>query len=551
MEYQEMKEKALAEYSRWLDNTTKQENFHNKLLKLYGNEDEIIDSFYTDLKFGTSGMRGLLGPGTNRVNGFVIRRATQGVANFMKKSRMLPRVIICFDSRRNSKRMAEETAAVFRGNNIKPFLFSKLAPVSVLSYAIRAYDCSMGIMITASHNPKRYNGYKVFNSMGHQVVGRDLDRIIREIDAIDYFSGIAYRKDAEIEYVGEEVGKAFIKRASSVVPQLDPEILSGLKTVYTPLNGAGRPYVEGVFREMGYRNYSVVESQGEPDEDFTTCPVPNPEKILAFNEGFKTMDAIGADIIIATDPDADRTGAAIYHDGMRTLLTGNQLGILLLDFLCHIRPPKPGQLIMKSAASTPVVEKIAERYGLNVITTSVGFKYIGELIAKLYQKKAEPLFYFGFEESNGYLIDPFICEKDGITTSALIVEMAAIHKAQGKDLIDRLYEIYDEFGIYVDKMRTYFFNGAEEVVRMEKIMEYFRNEVTDHIGNIKVSNKIDYLNQKNFPSTNMIQFDLEEGGRMLIRPSGTESKLKVYTYEKVSSSEIEKEIVKIIERFKY
>ncbi|MGI6211051.1 MAG: phospho-sugar mutase [Anaerovoracaceae bacterium] len=544
---------ALKEYERWLDNTVQQENFHNRLLKLYSNEEEIIDSFYTDLHFGTSGIRGLTGPGTNRINGFVIRRAAQGVADYIKKSRIYPEVVIGYDNRNDSQRFAYETAAVFNGNGIKVNLFREIVPTPVLSFAVRELKCSIGIMITASHNPKRYNGFKVYNEKGYQVVGRDHDIISEEIEKLDYFTGIGYKKDENITYVDENLRKMFARRAVEALPPIDPDVLGRFKTVYTPLNGTGLPLMEEVFREIGYENYKVCESQANPDEEFTTCPVPNPERILAYNEAFKTLDNNDADIVIANDPDGDRAGAAIYHDGMRTLLTGNQIGILMLDYLCHIRPPRSGQILIKSAVTSPLIEKIAAKYRLHVITTPIGFKYIGEIISKLSDYHREDAFYFGMEESDGYLITPFIREKDGFSSGALITEIGAFHRSQGKDLIDRLFEIYGEFGACMDKTRNYVFNGAEGQIKMQKIMKCLRSELHEggSLGSRTIVTAKDYLEEYDTIPFDLLQYDLDDGSRVQFRPSGTEPKMRVYTFARGDLSDVDKDIVRIIERFKY
>ena len=318
----------------------------------------------------------------------------------------------------------------------------------------------MGIMITASHNPKIYNGYKVYNREGFQIVGSQSEEIFREIEKLDYFDpSIKYLWDAGIMQVDDKIEQEFIDHIANDFLIPDRAMLEDFKAVYTPLHGAGRHCVTSVFDKCGI-NYDVVRSQELPDKEFTTCVVPNPEKVMAYDEGFKWIDQNGGDIIVATDPDSDRVGAAIYHDGMRTVpFTANQLGILMLDYLYAIKPPKKNQMVIRSIATSPLTNVMAQKYGFRVVTTLTGFKYIGDLIAKLDDAGRGDEFYFGFEESNSFLMDSFIREKDGVSGAMLTVEMAAFHKAQGKDLIERLEEIYEEFGYCADKTRNYYFNG--------------------------------------------------------------------------------------------
>ena len=549
-----IKEGSELEYEKWLENTKDDPDIHKQLMQIYGNDEEVIDSFYTELTFGTSGLRGLMGPGTNRINKYVIRRAAQGVCNYLKKNYKRASVVVGYDSRKDSELFAQETAAVLRGNGVQVNLFRELAPVSLLSYAIRYLNCTLGIMITASHNPRMYNGFKVYNAEGHQIVGEVPDLIMKEIDRLDYFDKkIQYRQDRGIMDVTNQVRDSFMKDMKATLPPADPAILNTLKTVYTPLNGAGSKYVKAAFLIAGYKNYTVVSSQDSPDPDFPTCPQPNPEKIMAYDEGFRVLDEEKADIILATDPDADRCGCALYHDGMRTVVTGNQLGILMLDYLCHLYPPKPGQLVFKSIATTPLVGAMADRFGFKVVNTLTGFKYIGELLAALENAGKKDSFYFAFEESNGFLCGPFIREKDGISAAVLIAEMAAFHKLQGKDLIDRLNELYDEFGRCVDKQRNYFFNGAEGADKIQLIMKSFRTLKEGKVmGGRKIVRAIDYLDSEatGLPPSDVLQFDFEDRSRLIIRPSGTEAKLKVYTFETSDFTDVERDIVKVMEMYR-
>lgn len=437
MDKNEIREYSLNEYKRWLAAADGDEMLKAELLALADNEDELIDSFSQDLQFGTSGLRGILGIGTNRLNEYVVRRTTQGFANYLNLTFSAPAVVIAYDTRKNSRLFAEETAKVLRGNGIKVYLFPKLATVSLLSFAIGELDCDMGIMITASHNPKIFNGYKVYNADGYQIIGRVADAILKEIDKVDFFDGDIRASEEGIIPVPEEVSEHFIDTIVDFLPPIDAETLNGIHAVYTPLNGTGNNYVREVLRRIGYEKLTIVETQEEPDEEFTTCQAPNPEKITAFAEGFKTLDKVKGDIIIATDPDCDRVGACVRHGGMKVLLTGNQLGALMLDYLCQVKPPQAGQMVIKSIVTTPLIARIAEANGLQVMNTLTGFKYIGEIITGLREEKQGWKYYFGCEESHGYLMDGFIRDKDGVSSAALTLCLAAYYKAQGKDLVDR------------------------------------------------------------------------------------------------------------------
>lgn len=550
MDKNEIKKYANIEYRRWLEKSKDDEELQQELEQLAGNEEERIDSFYTDLRFGTSGIRGIIGAGTNRMNEYVVRRTTQGLADYLNGRHEKPSIVIAYDSRRKSKVFAMETAKTLRGNDIEVFLFPEIAPVSLLSYAIGRLHCHMGIMITASHNPKIFNGYKVYNRDGYQIVGEEADLILQAIDRLDFFDGIKMRETG-IQRVDQSICDDFISKITSLsLLKGQKEVLNTLSVVYTPLNGAGSRYVQRVLAGIGIENLTLVPSQKEPDEEFTTCPTPNPEKITAYTESFKLLDKVKGDIIVATDPDSDRVGLCLLYDGMKVLLTGNQLGVLLFDYLCQLRKPQPGQVVIKSIVSTPLIEKMAEKYGLEVINTLTGFKYIGELITSLSRQGRADSYFFGFEESNGYLIDPFIRDKDGVSSAMIAVEMAAYHKAQGKNLIERLQEIYEEFGTCRDKTRNYFFEGPYGAMAMKSLMEYFRIEVNERIGSRKIAKKIDYQGETGLPKANVLEFIMDNGTKFIIRPSGTEAKIKVYFFETDRSLELENTIKNIVETYK-
>lgn len=550
MNKNEIREYANSEYRRWLEQSEGDIQLQQELKQLADNEEERIDSFYTDLRFGTSGIRGIIGAGTNRMNEYVVRRTTQGLADYLNAHCKKPSIVIAYDSRKKSKVFALETARTLRGNDIEVFLFPEIAPVSLLSYAIGRLHCSMGIMITASHNPKIFNGYKVYNQNGYQIVGEEAEQISEAIDQLDYFEGIKVSEEG-ISCVDQQVCDDFIaKIASFSLLSSQRDILNKLSVVYTPLNGAGNRYVRQVLSDIGFENLTMVPAQENPDENFATCPTPNPEKITAYTESFKILDQIGGDVIIATDPDSDRVGLCLLYDDMKVLLTGNQLGILIFDYLCQMRKPLPGQVVIKSIVSTPLIEKMAEKYGLQVINTLTGFKYIGELITALSDQGQEEAYFFGFEESNGYLVDPFIRDKDGVSSAMIAVEMAAYHKAQGKNLIERLLEIYEEFGTCRDKTRNYFFEGPYGAMAMKSLMNHFRREIDESIGGRRILKKKDYMKATGLPKADVVEFILEGGARFIIRPSGTEAKIKVYLFETENNTKLEKAIENIVETYK-
>ncbi|MFQ9894480.1 MAG: FGGY-family carbohydrate kinase, partial [Emergencia sp.] len=381
----------------------------------------------------------------------------------------------------------------------------------------------------------------------------DCNEILKEIDSVDFFDDIR-TSDQGIISVDQEVEDSFIKEIVSMAPVKASEMEAlnkeRLRVVYTPLNGTGNFYVRKVLTEIGFPHLVVVESQELPDENFSTCPTPNPEKITAFNEGFKVLDKVDGDIIIATDPDCDRVGVCIYHDGMKVLLTGNQLGVLMLDYLCQVKPPSDGQLLIKSIVTTPLAAKIAERHGLKVCNTLTGFKYIGEIIAKLDAEGKKDRYYFGFEESHGYLMNPFIRDKDGVSSAMLTVCLAAYHKAQGRDLLQRLHEIYREYGPSYDKTRSFSFEGPYGKMAMDKVMDFFRQDVRESLGGFAVTEKIDYMEETGLPKADVVSFTLENSTQVVIRPSGTEPKIKLYLFESESGSGIEQALKSIVESFK-
>ena len=574
MEKDKIYAKAKTEYMRWIEQVPDMGHM-GELVELGLSEDELADAFCKELKFGTSGMRGIIGMGTNRMNVYTVRRVTLGLADYLlgggsgrqegwkiaagdRVSRAEISVLIAFDSRKNSRLFALEVYNTLKSKGITPYIFDDITPVSMLSYGIIKLGCDMGIMITASHNPKIFNGYKVYNSRGYQILGEAPRLITEAAQRIDYFDYVPVHHGCE--FLNHNVSYEFIKKIADIGLPFDQpkEAKDNLKIVYTPLNGAGRKYVQRVLERCGFKNIFTVKSQEFPDENFTTCPAPNPENVTAYGEAFKTYDKVGGDIIVATDPDSDRVGVAMSAEGMKVLLSGNQVGILMLDYMCTMCPPKKGQLMVKSIVSSPLAELIAKDNGLRVTNTLTGFKYIGEQIANLEDKGHGDRYYFGFEESNGYLINPFVKDKDGVSGAMLICLMTAFHKSKGKNLCQRLEAIYEQYGYCMDKTFDYYFPGPTGDATMTQIMAFFRESVNEDLGGYIIKGKVDYLGDTKLPKEDVIQLNFKKNCRLIIRPSGTEAKIRVYVYgidksrQKTGKfiSDIEESVKSIINQFK-
>jgi len=546
---------ALKEYKIWLDNTKEDKHIQEELSALENAPEELLECFGGDLSFGTSGIRGLLGPGPRRINSYVVARATQGLSDYINslrsKGEAKGRVVVGYDTRLFSKEFALRTAEVLSGNGIEAFVFSETTPVSVLSYSIGELDCDYGIMITASHNAGVFNGYKVYNRYGYQIVGEEPKEILDAINSHDFFSNIKSSND-NITYLDSKLKESFLNKAHEVVSEfMNIEGKEELSIVYTPLNGTGRDYVKELLDKEGFTQVHSVPVQDKPDHNFTTCKAPNPEKLSAYSEAFRKLDEVEGDIIIATDPDSDRMGVALVHEGTKINLTGNQIALLMLDFLCSIKAPKSGQKIYRSVVTSPLLDRVAESYGLEVETTLIGFKHIGKAIENMMTIDEMDKFYFGAEESNGFLIDPFLRDKDGITSSAIIAAVAALQKKNGLDLVDKLNEIYDDFGALIDKSKSFTFQGLSGEETIGEIMHYLRNEMSDQIGDLYIEDKTDYLqDDTGLSPSNIIRFDMDDGSTAIIRPSGTEPKVKVYMFLTDPISSIDKGITELMERFK-
>ena len=531
----------MKDYQRWLDADLEDAALKAELEAIAGNEEEIKERFAVALKFGTAGLRGVLGAGSNRMNIYTVRQATQGLANWVKTQGGNQLVAISYDSRINSDVFAKTAACVLAANGINVRIYDALMPVPALSFATRYYQANAGIMGTASHNPAKYNGYKAYGPDGCQMTDDAAAIVYAEIQKTDILDGakiISFEEGLEkglIQYVGEECKEALYDaiKARSVRPGLCKT--AGLKLVYSPLNGSGLVPVTRVLNDIGIDDITIVPEQKYPDGNFPTCPYPNPEILEARKLGLELAKESGADLMLATDPDADRVGIAIKcPDGSYELVTGNEVGVLLLDYICQGRiengtmPERP--VAVKSLVSTPLGDAVAKNYGVEMRNVLTGFKWIGEQIALLEAAGEVDRFIFAFEESYGYLAGPYVRDKDAIIGSMLICEMAAYYRSIGSSIKERLEEIYAKYGRYLNKIDSYEFPGLSGMDKMAGIMEKLRNEPPAEIAGYKVVGITDYTKpeETGLPSSNVLIFALEGGATVVARPSGTEPKLKIY-----------------------
>ena len=531
----------MKDYQRWLDADLEDAALKAELEAIAGNEEEIKERFAVALKFGTAGLRGVLGAGSNRMNIYTVRQATQGLANWVKTQGGNQLVAISYDSRINSDVFAKTAACVLAANGINVRIYDALMPVPALSFATRYYQANAGIMVTASHNPAKYNGYKAYGPDGCQMTDDAAAIVYAEIQKTDILDGakiISFEEGLEkglIQYVGEECKEALYDaiKARSVRPGLCKT--AGLKLVYYPLNGSGLVPVTRVLNDIGIDDITIVPEQKYPDGNFPTCPYPNPEIFEALKLGLELAKESSADLMLATDPDADRVGIAIKcPDGSYELVTGNEVGVLLLDYICQGRiengtmPERP--VAVKSLVSTPLGDAVAKNYGVEMRNVLTGFKWIGEQIALLEAAGEVDRFIFAFEESYGYLAGPYVRDKDAIIGSMLICEMAAYYRSIGSSIKERLEEIYAKYGRYLNKIDSYEFPGLSGMDKMAGIMEKLRNEPPAEIAGYKVVGITDYTKpeETGLPSSNVLIFALEGGATVVARPSGTEPKLKIY-----------------------
>lgn len=537
-------------YLAWINSEEIDKATKNELMMLEGNEKEIEDRFFTELQFGTAGMRGIIGAGTNRMNIYTVRKATQGLADYINSQGQGARgVVIAYDSRRMSREFSEEAALVLAANGIKAYLFRSLRATPELSFAIRYLECIAGIVVTASHNPPEYNGYKVYWEDGAQIATEKAQAIIHSIDQVPGYGQVKPLSLTEalekglLVYLAEDVDDAYIKAVQE--QSLRKELVAGLaddfKVVYTPLHGTGNIPVRRVLAEIGFKNVFVVPEQELPDSEFPTVDYPNPEDKKAFKLAIELAKAQDAQLILGTDPDCDRVGAVVKDKkGEYVVLTGNQTGALLVDYILKGlaekgRLPENG-VIIKTIVTSEMGAKIAQSYGVETLNTLTGFKYIGEKI-KGFETKKDKVFLFGFEESYGYLAGTHARDKDAVVASLLICEMAAYYFAQGKNLYEALLDLYAEYGYFLEGLKSLTLTGKEGLEKIGTIMEHFRANPPEAIGELKVTTVEDYKLGLTLPKADVLKFILEGEGWVALRPSGTEPKLKIYAGVKGRSLE--------------
>ncbi|MBQ7227342.1 MAG: phospho-sugar mutase [Clostridia bacterium] len=535
---------SIERYREWKEKVT-DPALKKELEKMEGDSVAIENAFYKDLEFGTGGMRGILGVGTNCLNIYNIRNVTEGVSRAMeakgKKS-----AVISYDSRINSKLFAKTTASVFASHGFKVFLVPEESPTPFLSYAVRKLACDMGVMITASHNPKQYNGYKLFDATGCQVLDDEANEIISYVDKVDPFEVKPrtfeyYLKNGAITYVEQWVYGAFLNDVETqALNDVKP-----LKIVYTPLNGAGFKLVPEVLYERGFKDITIVEKQAMPNGRFTTCPFPNPEKPEALKLAIELAEKNGADLVLATDPDCDRVGIAVKHEGKYVLLTGNEVGALLTDYVLGTRYARwnlpANAVVVRTIVTSSLVDKICENFGVSVTCVLTGFKWIGNVIEKLKAEGDANRFVLGFEESYGYLIGTHCRDKDAVVASMLIAEMTSNYASEGKTLIDQLNLLYQRYGKYEHKNISKKFEGASGNAKMKALMDSLRTSPISVLGGGNVINSIDFMDQSVYdvPKSNVMLYETDNGLTVVVRPSGTEPLIKFYITASKSEQENE------------
>ncbi len=536
-------------YKIWLG-SVKDEELRAELESIEGKDDEILDRFYRSLEFGTAGLRGVLGAGTNRMNIYTVGQATQGLADYLNSKYDGASVAIGYDSRIKSDEFAAESAKILAANGIKVYMYSRLMPTPFVSYAVMRLKCQSGIVITASHNPSKYNGYKCYDPRGYQMTEEAAAETYAFIQKTDMFSGIKtvdFDKavsEGLIEYISDEITEEYYSLCLS--RPLHPDIVkeSDVKIIYSPLNGTGNIPVRTVLERAGYKNIKVVKEQENPDGTFPTCPYPNPEIRQVFECGLAMTKDFKADLLLATDPDCDRVGVAVLTGDEYVLLTGNDMGVLLVNYLLSQRqalgtlPEHP--VVVKSFVSTKLVDRICAKYGAQLVDVLTGFKYIGEVITSLDAQGRKDDFIIGFEESYGYLIGTHAKDKDAVAASLMICEMTAYYKSQGKTLVDVLNGLYDEFGCFSNKLMNFAYEGADGMVKMASIMSTTAENPPEEIAGFSVLRHYNYNTSEiidnrtgekeaiTLPKSNILAYELPEGNFVIMRPSGTEPKIKIY-----------------------
>ncbi len=552
-------------YNLWLEKATADPDLKKELLGVKGNDDEVLDRFYRSLEFGTAGLRGVIGAGTNRMNYYTVGRATQGLADFLNKHFENPSIAIGYDSRIKSEYFSVEAAKTLAANGIKVYLYEELEPTPCLSFAIRHFKTSSGIILTASHNPAKYNGYKCYNENGYQMTDEEASETYDFIQKVDYFTGIKTmdfdeaKEKGLIEYMGQDVIDLFLDEVIKQCVNMGICEKANLNIIYTPLNGTGNKPVRKILDRIGVKNIHIVPEQENPDGNFPTCPFPNPEIKQAFECALKLAENVKPDLLLATDPDCDRVGIAVNNgNGEFQLMTGNEVGAMLLNYLLSQKKEQgtlsKNSIAVKSFVSTDLAEVIAKKYNCTFKNLLTGFKYIGELITQLESEGRSEDFVMGFEESYGYLAGTHARDKDAVVASMLICEMAAYYKAQGKTLIDVMNGLYDEFGYYCNTVQSYTFEGASGMEKMAAIMDGLRVNKPSSFAGYEVTKIDDYKTSKStdvktgkeseitLPKSNVLAYTLTDGNKVIVRPSGTEPKIKAYITAIGTSEENAKQI---------
>ena len=538
-------------YNDWLSSAVVDDIMKNELRSIK-DEKEIEDRFYKDLDFGTGGLRGIIGAGSNRMNIYTVSKATQGFANYLNGRFENPSVAIAYDSRNMSKEFSKAAALTLCANNVKVYLYEGLRPTPMLSFAVRQLNCTGGIVVTASHNPKEYNGYKVYDEFGGQVTDEKANIIINEVNKINNFDMIKSISEEEaieknlLVYIGEDIDKLYIDKVKSLTIRQDlvKEIAKDLIVIYTPIHGSGNIPVRRVLKDLGYTGVSIVKEQEMPDGNFPTASYPNPEDPAVFKLALDMAKEENPDVIFATDPDCDRIGVVVKDsEGEYRVLTGNQTGLLLTEYILSSlkeekRLPENG-VVIKTIVTTDGAKKIAESYNVELMEVLTGFKYIGEKIQGFEENK-DKTYLFGFEESYGYLAGDFVRDKDAVIASMLIAEMTLFYKEEGKSLYDALVELYEKYGFFKETLVSFELKGKEGAEKIAKCIDSLRNEELKEVNGVKVNVKYDYKlsieeniqsgdkKEINLPKSNVLKFVLENGSWFVVRPSGTEPKMKAY-----------------------
>ena len=526
-----MNEKEL--YSLWCENAKADADLVTELESIKNDEEAINDRFYRDLEFGTGGLRGVIGAGTNRMNIYTVRRATQGFADYLNQEYDNPSVAVSYDSRIKSDVFSKAAAEVLAANGIKVHIYTELMPTPCLSFAVRQLKCQGGIMVTASHNPAKYNGYKVYGDDGCQITLRGAEIILDKINSLDIFNDVKSADFDEevakgnIQYIGNDVIEAYYEKVLAEAINPDLCASSGLKVVYTPLNGTGNKPVREILKRIGITDVTIVKEQENPDGNFTTCPYPNPEIREALEVGLRYCNEVKPDLLLATDPDCDRVGIAVPDGNGYALFSGNEVGAMLLEYIADqsikkgIMPENP--IAVKTIVTTDIVNSIGKEYGVEIIDVLTGFKFIGEQIGFLEEKGEENRYIFGFEESYGYLSGGYVRDKDAVNASMLICEMAAYYKSKNMTLCDALEKLYEKYGYCLEANEEIYMEGVDGPARMAALLDGMRQNIPNELGGVKVVTFGDY-NEQTFtsvatgetsstglPRSNMLSFKLENG----------------------------------------